>query len=76
MSPATRQVCFVNAAHSFTHYGLLVLATAVLAIVQQDSARFGGEYGPILALGTAMFVLYGLGRCRWAGWPRGSAARR
>ncbi len=61
MSPATRQVCFINAAHSFTHYGLLVLATAVLAMVQQDEAAFGTEYGPILALGTAMFVLYGLG---------------
>lgn len=61
MSPATRQVCFINAAHSFTHYGLLVLATAVLAMVQQDDAAFGAEYGPILALGTAMFVLYGLG---------------
>ena len=33
MSPATRQVCFINAAHSFTHYGLLVLATAVLAML-------------------------------------------
>ncbi len=61
MSPATRQVCFINAAHSFTHYGLLVLATAVLAMVQQEEAAFGGDYGPILALGTAMFVLYGLG---------------
>jgi MFS family permease len=61
MSPATRQVCFINAAHSFTHYGLLVLATAVLAMVQQDEAGFGTDYGPILALGTAMFVLYGLG---------------
>jgi MFS family permease len=61
MSPALRQVCFINAAHSFTHYGLLVLATAVLAIVQQDAAAFGSEYGPILALGTAMFVVYGLG---------------
>jgi MFS family permease len=61
MSPATRQVCFINAAHSFTHYGLLVLATAVLAMVQQEEAAFGADYGPILALGTAMFVLYGLG---------------
>ncbi|UPY37927.1 MFS transporter [Sediminicoccus sp. KRV36] len=61
MSPATRQVCFINAAHSFTHYGLLVLATAVLAMVQQDVTEFGSDYGPILALGTAMFVLYGLG---------------
>jgi hypothetical protein len=76
MSPATRQVCFINAAHSFTHYGLLVLATAVLAIVQQDSARFGGEYGPILALGTAMFVLYGLGALPMGWLAARSAARR
>jgi len=61
MTPATRQVCFINAAHSFTHYGLLVLATAVLAMVQQDGEAFGTDYGPILAIGTAMFVLYGLG---------------
>ncbi|MCU0887147.1 MAG: MFS transporter [Rubritepida sp.] len=61
MTPATRQVCFINAAHSFTHYGLLVLATASLAIIQQDPGGFGTGFGPILALGTAMFVLYGLG---------------
>ncbi len=61
MTATTRQICFVNAAHFYTHYGLLVLATAVLALTQQDAARFGGEYGPILALGTAMFVVYGLG---------------
>ena len=61
LSLATRQICFINAAHSLTHYSLLVLATAVLAITQQDAASFGGEYGPILAIGTAMFVVYGLG---------------
>ncbi|WP_374443863.1 MFS transporter [Stella sp.] len=61
MSPNSRQIAFINTAHTFTHYSLLILATAVLAIVQQDQAAFGGEYGPILALGTAMFVLYGLG---------------
>ncbi|WP_207538913.1 MFS transporter [Sabulicella rubraurantiaca] len=61
MSATTRQIAFINAAHSLTHYGLLILATAVLAMTQQESARFGGEYGPILALGTAMFVVYGLG---------------
>jgi MFS family permease len=61
MSPNTRQMAFINTAHTFTHYSLLILATAVLAIVQQDSGTFGGEYGPILALGTGMFVLYGLG---------------
>jgi MFS family permease len=59
--PATRQVLFINAAHVFTHYSLLILATAVLGMVQQAPEAFGREYGPILALGTGMFVLYGLG---------------
>jgi MFS family permease len=59
--PARRQVIFVNAAHVFTHYGLLILATAVLAIVLQEPEGFGTVYGPILALGTGMFVVYGLG---------------
>ncbi len=59
--PAARQIAFVNIAHVFTHYGLLILATAVLGMVDQAPAAFGQEYGPILALGTGMFVLYGLG---------------
>jgi MFS family permease len=58
---ASRQIWFVNLAHVFTHYGLLVLATAVLAMVVQAPGPFGTEYGPVLALGTGMFVLYGLG---------------
>jgi MFS family permease len=58
---AKRQIVFINAAHVFTHYSLLILATAVLGMVQQAPAAFGREYGPILALGTGMFVLYGLG---------------
>src|SRR5512139_3447576 len=61
MDAAARQIAFVNVAHIFTHYGLLILATAVLAMVLQDGATFGVAYGPILALGTAMFVVYGLG---------------
>lgn len=59
--PATRQIVFINAAHVFTHYSLLILATAVLGMVAQAPQDFGPEYGPILALGTGMFVLYGLG---------------
>ncbi len=59
LSPAGRQIAFINAAHGFTHYCLLILPTAVLAIVRQGGA-FGTEYGPILALATGMFVLYGL----------------
>ncbi len=60
MDAAKRQIVFINAAHVLTHYGLLVLATAVLAIMLQEPAMFGADYGPILALGTGMFVLYGL----------------
>ena len=61
MDAATRTIAFINLAHVFTHYGLLILATAVLAMVVQDPGGFGGAYGPILALGTAMFVFYGVG---------------
>jgi MFS family permease len=59
--PARRQIAFINLAHVFTHYALLILATAVLFMPLQSPAGFGTEYGPILALGTGMFVLYGLG---------------
>jgi len=61
-SPAAkRQIAFINAAHTATHYCLLILATAVLGMLQQDHQLFGSEYGPIMALGTAMFVIYGVG---------------
>ncbi len=59
--PARRQIAFINLAHVFTHYALLILATAVLFMPLQSPGAFGAEYGPILALGTGMFVLYGLG---------------
>lgn len=59
MSPAARQIAFINVAHLLCHYCLLILPTAVLAIVLQGGA-FGTEYGPIVALATGMFVLYGL----------------
>ncbi|MFB9971398.1 MFS transporter [Pseudoroseomonas cervicalis] len=75
LSPATRQIAFINAAHSFTHFSLLILATAVLGMVQQDGALFGHEYGPILAIGTAMFVVYGVGALPM-GWLAGRFGRR
>lgn len=75
MTPAMRQVVFINAAHSFTHYCLLILATAVLAMVTQERATFGTDYGPILALGTAMFVTYGLGALPM-GWLAAKFGRR
>jgi MFS family permease len=58
MSPNTRQIAFINAAHTLTHYSLLVLPTAVLAMAAPGGV-FGEAYGPILALATGMFVLYG-----------------
>lgn len=75
MTPAQRQVVFINAAHTFTHYCLLILATAVLAMVQQDRATFGSDFGPVLALGTAMFVTYGLGALPM-GWLAARFGRR
>ncbi|OJW28686.1 MAG: MFS transporter, partial [Rhodospirillales bacterium 69-11] len=59
MTHDRRIIPFINVAHSFTHYALLVLPTAVLAMTEPGGA-FGTEYGPILALATGMFVLYGL----------------
>ena len=59
MTPATRQIMFINTAHTITHYSLLILPTAVLAMAIPGSP-FGQAYGPILALATGMFVLYGL----------------
>jgi MFS family permease len=59
MRPETRQIVLINAAHTLTHYSLLILPTAVLVMASPGSP-FGTEYGPILALATGMFVLYGV----------------
>ena len=59
MQPSARLIAFVNAAHTVTHYSLLILPTAVLAMAV-PGGRFGEAYGPILALATGMFILYGL----------------
>jgi MFS family permease len=59
MTPARQTTMLINAAHSITHYCLLILPTAVLAMAR-PGGPFGDEYGPILALATGSFVLYGL----------------
>jgi MFS family permease len=56
---AGRQIAFINAAHFLTHYCLLILPTAVL-VMARPGGEFGSDYGPVLALATAMFVLYGV----------------
>ena len=59
MAPAARQIAYINAAHGLCHYSLLILPTAVLAMVAPGGA-FGAEYGPVVTLATGGFVLYGL----------------
>lgn len=59
MSETRGHIVLINAAHSFTHYCLLILPTAVLAMARPGGG-FGAEYGPILTLATGGFVLYGL----------------
>jgi MFS family permease len=59
MSPALREIVFINVAHTITHYSLVILPTAVLAMAI-PGGPFGESYGPILALATGMFVFYGL----------------
>ena len=59
MNRNDRQIAFINAAHTLTHYSLLILPTAVLAIAA-PGGRFGEAYGPILALATGGFVCYGV----------------
>ncbi|MFO1117890.1 MAG: MFS transporter [Beijerinckiaceae bacterium] len=67
---ARRQIRLINAAHLLTHYSLLILPTAVLAMARPGGA-FGADYGPIVALATGMFVLYGAGSL-----PQGWLAQR
>jgi MFS family permease len=69
MTPALRQIVFINTAHTITHYSLLILPTAVL-VMAVPGGPFGESYGPILALATGMFVLYGL-----LSLPQGSLAQ-
>jgi MFS family permease len=59
MTPARRQIVFINTAHTITHYSLAILPTAVL-VMAVPGGPFGESYAPILALATGMFVLYGL----------------
>jgi MFS family permease len=59
MNPNGRQIAFINAAHTLTHYSLLILPTAVLAMAA-PGGRFGDSYGSILTLATAGFVFYGV----------------
>ena len=71
---ARRQIVFINLAHCLTHYSLLILPTAVLVMARAGGA-FGAHYGPILALATGMFVLYGVGSLP-QGWLAARVGRK
>ncbi len=73
-SSAGRQIVFINAAHFLTHYSLLILPTAVL-VMARPGGEFGSDYGPVLALATAMFVLYGVGSLP-QGWLAAKLGRK
>jgi MFS family permease len=54
---------FLNLAHAYDHFFLLIFPTAVLAL----APAWGMSYGEALAFGTAAFVTFGLGTLP-AGW--------
>lgn len=54
---------FLNLAHAYDHFFMLIFPTAVLAL----APAWGMSYGEALALGTGAFVMFGLGSLP-AGW--------
>ena len=67
----SRVLWFLNLAHAYDHFFLLIFPTAVLAL----APAWGLSYGEALAFGTAAFVTFGLGTlpAGWLGdrWSRG-----
>ena len=63
---------FLNLAHAYDHFFMLIFPTAVLAL----APAWGMSYGEALAIGTAAFAMFGLGSLP-AGWlgDRWSRAR-
>jgi MFS family permease len=55
-SAARRTLLFVNIAHFFDHFALLIWPTAVLALALEQKA----SYAELLALSTGAFIAFGL----------------
>ncbi len=53
---ATRTIRFVNVAHAFVHFVVLIYPTAVIAI----AAERGLAYGELIGLATGTFLAFGL----------------
>ena len=58
-----RALQFINAAHFFDHFFLLIFPTAALAIAPE----WGRTYADVLLLGTPLYVMFALGTLP-AGW--------
>jgi MFS family permease len=61
--PMFRPLFFLNLAHAYDHFFLLIFPTAVLAL----APAWDMSYGEALAFGSAAFVMFGLGTLP-AGW--------
>ncbi len=76
MTPAARQIVFINTAHTITHYSLLILPTAVLAMAV-PGGPFGESVRPDPRAGHRhVRASTACCPCRRAGWCSASAARR
>jgi MFS family permease len=67
----TRTIAFINCAHFFDHFMLLIYATAVIAMAPE----FGLSYGEGIALATGLFACFGLFSLP-AGWLADRWSRR
>jgi MFS family permease len=67
----TRTIAFINTAHFFDHFMLLIYATAVITMAPQ----FGLSYGFGIALATGLFACFGLFSLP-AGWLADRWSRR
>lgn len=63
MSDDRRGLLFLNVAHGYDHFFLLIFPTAVLAL-ERD---WGRSYGDLLTLGTTAFIVFALATLP-AGW--------
>ncbi|MFW6077741.1 MAG: MFS transporter [Hyphomicrobiales bacterium] len=71
MPGQTRTIAFINCAHFFDHFMLLIYATAVIAMAPE----FGLSYGAGIALATGLFACFGLFSLP-AGWLADRWSRR
>jgi MFS family permease len=68
---ARLSIAFINLAHAFDHYVMLIFPTAVIGL----EAAYGRSYAELIALGTASFIAFGVFSLP-AGWLGDHWSRR